>query len=60
MDTLRIKYQAIIQQKLKNNELNIFEITNEASKRILTIEPQEVLLNQIEIFSIKESFVLCK
>ncbi|WP_168397449.1 hypothetical protein [Acinetobacter indicus] len=60
MDTLRIKYQAIIQQKLKNNELNIFEITNEASKRIFTIEPQEVLLNQIEIFSIKESFVLCK
>ncbi|PZO96780.1 MAG: hypothetical protein DI631_00760 [Acinetobacter johnsonii] len=60
MDTLRIKYQAIIQQKLKNNELNIFKITNKASKKILTIENQEVLLNQIEIFSIKESFVLCK
>lgn len=60
IDVLRIKYQAISQQKLKNNELNIVEIINEVSEKILTIEAQKELLNQIEIFPIKESLVLCK
>ncbi|WP_411688607.1 hypothetical protein [Acinetobacter indicus] len=60
LDELRIKYQVNIQQELKNNELTIVEIINEANEKILTLEEQKKLLNQIEIFSIKESLIFCE
>ncbi|MFD1438146.1 hypothetical protein HLH14_02105 [Acinetobacter sp. ANC 4282] len=59
-DALRIKYQVSIQRKLKNTELTIVEIINETAEKILTVEEQKELLNQIEIFSIKESLIFCE
>lgn len=57
MEALQTKYQSAIQQKLRNNELTVIEIINEVSEKILIVEDQKDLLNQIEIFCIKESLV---
>ena len=60
LDSLKSKFQDKIQQKIKNDELTIIEIINDTGEKILTVEEQKELLNQIEIFSIKESLIFCE
>lgn len=60
LDFLKSKFQASIQEKLENDELTLVEIINDTGDKILTLEDQKGLLNQVEIFSIKESLVFCE
>ena len=60
LDSLKSKFQDKIQQKIKNDELTIIEIINDTDEKILTVEEQKELLNQIEIFAMKESLIFCE
>ncbi|MCO8054636.1 hypothetical protein [Acinetobacter towneri] len=60
LDELKEKFKVNIQQELKNNKLTLVAIINNTGEKILTLEKQNKLLSQVEIFSIKESLIFCE
>ena len=57
LDELKYKFQVSIQQRLSNDELTLVEIINDTGKKILTLEEQKNLLNQIGLFAFNESLI---
>lgn len=60
LDELKYKFQISIQQRLNNDRLILVEVINDTGEKILTLEEQKNLLNQIGLSSLNESLIFSK
>lgn len=60
LDSLKSKFQKTLCEELKNEELTLIEIINDTGEKILTLEDQKQLLNQIDLFPKKECLIYCE